>query len=434
MIAALELDRRLRAGRRRRGLSRRQRADRDPRGRSRVLALVARRGAERRLDRAAAAARRGGRAAAGSSGSTAARPTASWARTSRPCRAAVATAGSPWRRSLDVLSDRALWRMVALLATKPLLIAGLCVVALVPLALLAEILSLGVQGVAGLGDDRLPRAVAARARPRARAAGAGRRPPRCSWWPPSTRSHTRAAHHRPRAAGLARRAERARARDARREPGRPHRSRSPTGCPIARPSSTRRAGPSRCPSRDRGARGRRSSGTGAAWRRSSTTPRSTRAAELVQAAAAASSLAIDNERLKADLRARVEDLRVSRAAHRRGRRRGPPAHRARPPRRRPAAAAGARPRAARAARVDQRPGGRAAGRRARRAPGRRAARAARAGARHPPRDPHRAAGSGPRSPRSPSARRSRCEVEIGDRRSASRRRSRRRPTSSWPRR
>jgi signal transduction histidine kinase len=34
--------------------------------------------------------------------------------------------------------------------------------------------------------------------------------------------------------------------------------------------------------------------------------------ELVHAAAAASSLAIDNERLKADLRARVEDLRVSR--------------------------------------------------------------------------------------------------------------------------
>jgi signal transduction histidine kinase len=34
--------------------------------------------------------------------------------------------------------------------------------------------------------------------------------------------------------------------------------------------------------------------------------------ELVQAAASASSLAIDNERLKADLRARVEELRVSR--------------------------------------------------------------------------------------------------------------------------
>ena len=68
-----------------------------------------------------------------------------------PVPAGVATAGSPWRRSLDILSDRVLWRMVALLATKPLLIAGLCIVAIVPLALLAEILSLGVQGVGGLG-------------------------------------------------------------------------------------------------------------------------------------------------------------------------------------------------------------------------------------------------------------------------------------------
>src|SRR5205823_8757237 len=34
--------------------------------------------------------------------------------------------------------------------------------------------------------------------------------------------------------------------------------------------------------------------------------------ELVEAAAAAASLAIDNERLKADLRARVQELRVSR--------------------------------------------------------------------------------------------------------------------------
>ena len=68
-----------------------------------------------------------------------------------PVPAGVATTGSPWRRSLEILSDRALWRMVALLATKPLLIAGLCIVALVPLALLAEILSLGVQGVADMG-------------------------------------------------------------------------------------------------------------------------------------------------------------------------------------------------------------------------------------------------------------------------------------------
>src|SRR3954468_13344044 len=68
-----------------------------------------------------------------------------------PVPGGPATAGSAWRRSLQMLSDRSLWRMVALLATKPLLIAGLCVVALVPLALLAEVLSLGVQGVADLG-------------------------------------------------------------------------------------------------------------------------------------------------------------------------------------------------------------------------------------------------------------------------------------------
>ena len=43
-----------------------------------------------------------------------------------PVPGGVPTAGSPWRRSLDVLSDRGLWRMVALLTTKPLLIAGLC--------------------------------------------------------------------------------------------------------------------------------------------------------------------------------------------------------------------------------------------------------------------------------------------------------------------
>ena len=68
-----------------------------------------------------------------------------------PVPGGVSSAGDPWRRSLDVLSDRVLWRIVAILATKPLLIAGLCAVAFVPLALFAEILSLGVQGVGGLG-------------------------------------------------------------------------------------------------------------------------------------------------------------------------------------------------------------------------------------------------------------------------------------------
>ena len=74
-----------------------------------------------------------------------------------------------------------------------------------------------------------------------------------------------------------------------------------------------RGRPVSCPSRAPAARGRRSSTTA---RRVAaiihdaeldTTP------ELVNAAAAAAALALDNERLKADLRARVEDLRISRA-------------------------------------------------------------------------------------------------------------------------
>ena len=284
-----------------------------------------------------------------------------------PVPAGVATAGSPWRRSLDILSDRALWRMVALLATKPLLIAGLCIVALVPLALLAEILSLGVQGVAGLGTIdylgpwRLGPAlglVLLRAGPGAPRCWRSRRSTRCTRC--CARSGARCCRPAPRR-------ERTGARDAGREPRRPH---GVDRLLAARPrgaSSTRPAIPVALPE----------PGSGRAWtaveqrraprsRRSSTTPRSTRAPSSSQAAAAASSLAIDNERLKADLRARVEELRVSRAADRRGRRRRPPAHRARPPRRRPAAARGARARAAGAqARLDRRSRGRAARRRAR---------------------------------------------------------------------
>ena len=85
---------------------------------------------------------------------------------------------------------------------------------------------------------------------------------------------------------------------------------------AARPrgaSSTRRATRSSCPQ----------PGSGRAWTAVERDGRRVAAIvhdaaldtspELVQAAAAASSLAIDNERLKADLRARVEELRVSRA-------------------------------------------------------------------------------------------------------------------------
>ena len=58
--------------------------------------------------------------------------------------------------------------------------------------------------------------------------------------------------------------------------------------------------------------GPRSSARATGWRRSSTTPSSTPRPELVHAAASAAALAIDNERLKADLRARLEELRHSR--------------------------------------------------------------------------------------------------------------------------
>jgi signal transduction histidine kinase len=227
-----------------------------------------------------------------------------------PVPGGVATSGNPWRRSLDILSDRALWRMVALLATKPLLIVCLCAVALVPLALLAEIISLGVQGVGGLGTidylgpwplgwglgllllamvpagavlvvatldglhavlSTIGRALLA---PRAAPSGPvremlaeslGDRSVAIAYWLPDREAFVDEA-----------------------------------GRPVALPEP----------------------GSGRAWtaveqdgRRVAaivhdaaldTTP------ELVHAAAAASSLAIDNERLKADLRARVEDLRVSR--------------------------------------------------------------------------------------------------------------------------
>jgi signal transduction histidine kinase len=69
-----------------------------------------------------------------------------------PLPAPAPTAGRPWRRSLDVVSDRALWRLVALLVSKPLLIGALLIVALVPLAVLAGLIALGVQGITGVGD------------------------------------------------------------------------------------------------------------------------------------------------------------------------------------------------------------------------------------------------------------------------------------------
>ena len=227
-----------------------------------------------------------------------------------PVPGGVPSAGNPWRRSLAVLSDRVLWRMVAILATKPLLVAGLCVVAFVPLALLAEILSLGVQGVAGLGTidflgpwslglglglvllalvpaaavlviatldalDTLLRTIgrallASRAAPdgpvrEMLAESLGDRSVAIAYWLADREAFVDEAGH-----------------------------------PVALPQP----------------------GSGRAWTAVEQDGRRVAAIvhdaaldtspELVHAAAAASSLAIDNERRKADQRARVEDLRVSR--------------------------------------------------------------------------------------------------------------------------
>jgi Putative sensor len=54
-----------------------------------------------------------------------------------PLPVAPRTSGTSWRRSLAVLSDRMLLRNVAILAAKPVLIALLVVVGLVPIVLLA---------------------------------------------------------------------------------------------------------------------------------------------------------------------------------------------------------------------------------------------------------------------------------------------------------
>jgi signal transduction histidine kinase len=219
-------------------------------------------------------------------------------------------AGSPWRRSLDVLADRALWRMVAVLATKLLLIPVVLVVGLAPVLALAELLTLGVQGLGGLGGYdylgpwsfgpgvglvlcvlALPTAVLAVATlealrtllctvtrallaPRATPVGPvrellaeslGDHSVAIAYWLPDRDVFV-----------------------------------DEVGRPVELPEP----------------------GSGRAWTAVERDGRRVAAIvhdaaldtsrELVHAAAAASSLAIDNERLKADLRARVEELRVSR--------------------------------------------------------------------------------------------------------------------------
>jgi signal transduction histidine kinase len=222
----------------------------------------------------------------------------------------VRATGELWQRSVTVLSDRGLWRVAATLALKPLLTLGLLVVALVPVAFLGWLLSLGIQAVLGLGGldyfgpwsfgPLLGLALLAFALPTAVLAIAtldGLRSALCA----VTRGllAPRAAPAGPVREILAESLGDLTVAVAYWLPDREVFV-DEAGRPIELPDPA----------------------SGRAWTAIErdgqpvaaivhdaaldTTP------ELVQAAATASSLAIDNERLKADLRARVEELRVSR--------------------------------------------------------------------------------------------------------------------------
>jgi signal transduction histidine kinase len=67
-----------------------------------------------------------------------------------PGRARVA--GSAWRRTRHLLADHQLWRVLALLALSLPLGLLMLLVAVVPIALTAGLLSLGAQGIGGYGD------------------------------------------------------------------------------------------------------------------------------------------------------------------------------------------------------------------------------------------------------------------------------------------
>ena len=250
--------------------------------------------------------------------------------------------GGAFRRSLDLLSDRTLWRTATHLALRPLLLvrdaAGrarrpcsssrcCCSSGSAALAGAGEVDYVGPWTLnAGLGlvlcALALPAAALALADARdalsrpvrqlARAAGAAR-----------CRRAGRCARCWPRASATAP-------------------SRSPTGCPTASASWTSSAARSSCRSPARGARGPPSTATASGVAAIIHDAALDTSRELVMAAAAASSLAIDNERLKADLQARVRGAAAVAAADHRGGRRGAAPDRARPARRRAAAARRAR--------------------------------------------------------------------------------------------
>jgi signal transduction histidine kinase len=69
-----------------------------------------------------------------------------------PLAQPVRATGDLWGRSVMALADRGLWRVIAALALKPFLTAGLIVVAVLPVVVLGWLLSLGVQSLLGVGE------------------------------------------------------------------------------------------------------------------------------------------------------------------------------------------------------------------------------------------------------------------------------------------
>ena len=205
------------------------------------------------------------------------------------------TARGWWERVLELLGDRELWRTVALLAVKAPLIAALIVVAAVPMAIFAVLLQLGVQGVGGPGGvDYVG--------PWRLGPGLG-----LALWALALAAAVLVVATLDALHSLL--------------------------CTVARATLAPRAADRTGPVREILAEslGDRSislaywlpdPGSGRAWTAVERDGRRVAAIvhdpaldttrELVHAAAASSSLAIDNERLKADLRARLEELRESR--------------------------------------------------------------------------------------------------------------------------
>src|SRR4051812_37846476 len=218
--------------------------------------------------------------------------------------------GSIWRQGTHVLADRTLWRIVAQLLIKPPLFVGLVIVAGAPVVLLAAVLQLAVDGLGGGGGldffgpwevgPGLGTVMLAFAVPCAVLALAtldSLKTLLCT----ITRG-VLAARTPPSGPVRELLAESLGDRSASIAYWLPDRNRfvDETGRPVALPEP----------------------GSGMTWTAVERDGRRVAAIihdaaldtsrELVTAAAAASSLAIDNERLKADLRARLEELRVSR--------------------------------------------------------------------------------------------------------------------------